>query len=430
MHNTDTPLRHREWLSIVNNPSTPTADPYQPNQFANPAYHHHGDLYSFDPFSNISTPSFEPATFNYEESLGDVVQNMYGQPYRSDDEHITQEPSSEKELPSSVHRALMNDRAAANTATLTAQDPGRFQKPKNARRKQGDADKENQNPGDATIKKKTKFRVNPRDCQVLTEAVYDSDPYSAGHGQILKSWDEVAAAVHRHRSLTTMKVPAMRVAMDRLLQWHHDPETDEGAQVADVLKGTREEISLGALLDKISEAKERAEGRTEEQKSKAAKKDDYDKRGGEAIRLNSLKNMRRQGSPAAPTSPRHYIPPAKKEVIDIESDDADISHRSSPERTSTPDVQELPPPVKKRKVSSRPTDGRAPKRSRSSRDMELMLDPLLQAFRDGQEQQRRTHKSLEKRMAEGVEKQNEAIREQTSQYVGVFTALAESLKKN
>lgn len=50
-----------------------------------------------------------------------------------------------------------------------------------------------------------------------------------------------------------------------------EPETDEGAQIDDVLKGTCEAITMGALLDKISQSKENAEGRTEEQKLKAAK---------------------------------------------------------------------------------------------------------------------------------------------------------------
>lgn len=93
-------------------------------------------------------------------------------------------------------------------------------------------------------------------------------------------------------------------------------------------------------------------------------------------------------------------------------------------------MQELPPPTKglKRQQSSQGS-GRRHKRSRSFKETDL-LDPLLAAFRDGQEQQRRAHKSLEKKLAETVEKQNEVIRDQTTQYVGIFKELAAAIKKN
>ncbi|KAJ7087371.1 hypothetical protein B0H15DRAFT_801414 [Mycena belliarum] len=211
---------------------------------------------------------------------------------------------------------------------------------------------QNKAPGRPSAKdtKKKHFKLTAGECLVLTEAVWDADPFSAPHGDLLKRWDSVAESVHSQGYLMTMKVPAIRATTDKLLGWHHDPEADEGAHVDEVLKGMREAVSMGALLDHISEAKERAEGRTEEQKVKAVKKDEYDKRGGEAIRLNSMKNMRRQGSPAAPTSPRHYVPP-KKTVINVDSD-AETDRGSSPVGGSTPEVEELPPPKKRKHTAS------------------------------------------------------------------------------
>ncbi|KAJ7082327.1 hypothetical protein C8R44DRAFT_894839 [Mycena epipterygia] len=224
------------------------------------------------------------AQFDYPQDYNDIVYNTYGEPYTpgsSEAETFAHRASSDDDLPPSVHQALMKDRAAARPFSINTQEPG-HEKPR----------------------RKAHIKLSPAAYQALTEAVWEADPFSAPHGELLKRWDLVATYVYSRGHLESMKVPALRTTMERLLVWHHEPETDEGAQIDRVLKGTREAITMSALLDKISQSKENAEGRTEEQKTKAAKKDDYDKKGGEAICLNSLKSMRRPGSPAGPTSPR------------------------------------------------------------------------------------------------------------------------------
>ncbi|KAJ6586297.1 hypothetical protein DFH09DRAFT_1075253 [Mycena vulgaris] len=61
------------------------------------------------------------------------------------------------------------------------------------------------------------------------------------------------------------------------------------------------------------------------------------------------------------------------------------------------------------------TSARSPSRTSDSD----LLDPLLAAVRDGQDQQCRAQKSLEKKLVEGVEKTNEVIREQPTIFLDV-----------
>ncbi|KAJ7082765.1 hypothetical protein C8R44DRAFT_894680 [Mycena epipterygia] len=437
------------WLSTVINPSTPRPDAHQPLR-AETNFSQHGpvfgSLYSFDPsnaLSNFSTPSLEAAQFDYRQDYDNIVHNTYGEPYMPgspEAETFAHRASSDDNLPPSVHQVVMKDRAAAgpfsvNTQELGHEKPGRKAHMYAGRSQINDIEKENQPLAQSTAeqkKKGAKSKLSPVAYQALNEAVWEADPFSAPHGELLKRWDLVATYIYSRGHLESMKVPALRMTMERLLVWQHELETDEGTQIDGVLKGTREAITMSALLDKISQSKENAEGRTEEQKTKAAKKDDYDKKGGEAIRLNSLKSMRQPGSPAGPTSPRHYIPPVKpKNVVVVNSSGSDTSRASSPSRGSTPEVQELPPPVKglKRRRSSQGTSRRH-KRSRFFREETDFLDPLLVALHDGQEQQRRSNRSLEKKLAKTVEKQNKAIRDQTTQYVGILQQLTAAITKN
>jgi hypothetical protein len=128
-----------------------------------------------------------------------------------------------------------------------------------------------------------------------------------------------------------------------------------------------------------------------------------------------MKTMHGPNSPRVPTSPRHYIPPQKRTKfidIDVDGSDNDTDDSVSPSRGSSPLVEnELPISQKKRPAAAASlsqSSGRTHKRSKSFKDGDL-LDPLLAAVRDGQEQQHRTQKALEQRLVDGVEKTNKVI---------------------
>jgi hypothetical protein len=159
-------------------------------------------------------------------------------------------------------------------------------------------------------------------------------------------------------------------------------------------------------------------------------KDNYDKQGVDAFRRNSMKTLRRPGSPRGPTSPRHYVTP-KNRAINVNSTSETDTNASSPGSRTTPDVEPVPSPTKGTKrcrtASSSRGNDRRHKQSKSSKDGEL-LDPLLQAMRKGQEEQRRAQMSLEKRLAETVKMQNNVIRKQTKVYSDIFKDIATNLK--
>ncbi|KAJ7143543.1 hypothetical protein C8R43DRAFT_1014507 [Mycena crocata] len=445
--------RRDNWLATIVNPSTPAPNYYAPSPETNHHQHYHSQppyghyhspqhLYSFDDSESISTSSsfvdstLEPAQFDYAKDYHEIVTNTYGQPCTPPGSHDFHQPEArnDDEFPESVHQAVLKDRNREPQQEASPEKTQRKRRPVE-KDSEEDVEKENTAPGRTKSKTKTgkkpKFKLTPAECQTLTEAVWDVEPFSSVHGGLLRRWEKVLEKVQSQGYFGSKKVPAIRTAMDRILDWHEDPEADMGPQVDEVLKGTREAIAMGALLDKISETKETADERTEEQKVKVSKKDDYNKKGGDAIRLNSMKTMRHPDSPRAPTSPRHYIPPARpKEVIAVDSDNSREPSPVQDNHSETPEVKEMPPPARKLKRRQSSQDsGRRTKRSKSFREGEL-LDPLLAAFRDGQEQQRRAQKSLEKKLTESVEKQNEVIREQTNQYVGIFKELAEAMKKN
>ncbi|KAJ7601662.1 hypothetical protein DFH06DRAFT_1153681 [Mycena polygramma] len=348
----------RDWMNTVLQPTT-----YHNTNHASD----HSDLFSLStPTSDFATFGYEPASaFNYEAAFRDVAANTYGRPCTPELDLQLRRAPSDDNLPAALHVDLPDrDTDTHRSPSAPTQQPAPVKKRRGRPPKTGRVDKENTSQKAPTKDKKNSNgkpgkqgkpanQYPPPACEALTKVVWEVEPFAAPHGEVTKRWEAVLSKLQHLDHFKTMKVPAIRTFMERLLEWHHDPDSsDAGRQLDEVLKGTSAAISIGGLLDNISEAKQQAAGRTEEQKAKVAQKEDYDKRGGEAIRLNSLRSMRRPGSPAGPTSPRHYVPP-KKEVINIDSSvDSDASGTTSPYRGSSPEVEELPPPAKGRKRSA------------------------------------------------------------------------------
>ncbi|KAJ7323660.1 hypothetical protein DFH08DRAFT_817698 [Mycena albidolilacea] len=438
----NTSKQSRNWLATVINPATPIGDPNTANQLDDLG------LYSFDP--TFTPPLYEPADFDYDKTFNDVATNTYGRPYTPSDLVLPHRASSNDDdfppnpMPSSGPTPVGPPVAPAQAPDMKPEMKKRGRgRPKGSKRvnKQHKEEKENI-PLSKKDKKEKPFKYTPATCHALTAAVYTIGPFSATHGNVLKSWEIILSNVKHLESFKGAKVPAIRTLMDQLLEWHHDPDSSDTTRLIEkAFKGKPEEITLGALLDKISESRQTAEGRTEEQKAKNAKKDEYDKQGGDTLRCNSMKSMRSPDSPRRPTSPRYYVPPEKStDVINVDASDADTdrsvspSRRSSrrsasPSRGSSPQVEtELPVSNKGKRSAMSRGNSRRHKRSKSFKD-DSLLDLLLAAVREGQDQQHRAQKLLEKKLVEGVEKTNEVIREQTNQYVAIFKDIATAIKK-
>lgn len=231
---------HNNWLATVINPGT-ISDPNTTNRSA------YGRLYSLP--TDFSTPSYEPAEFDYDRSLGEVAANTYGQPYpQSDFSQSRRASSTDDDLPANPILLNLTNREGipAESPVAAAQEP---EVKKRTRGRTGggkggkgaakeEEDKEvcpsfsahaaganysfpSQNVHIAKNGKKKTFKHPSAACKALTEAVYEVNPFAAPHGQVLKRWETVVSKVQPVTHFEKMKVPAIRTLMDQLLEWHH-----------------------------------------------------------------------------------------------------------------------------------------------------------------------------------------------------------------
>ncbi|KAJ7896334.1 hypothetical protein B0H14DRAFT_2558251 [Mycena olivaceomarginata] len=106
---------HNNWLATVINPGT-ISDPNTTNRLA------YGRLSSHRLFD----PSYEPAKFDYDRSLGEVAANTYGQPYlQSDFSQCRRAFSTDDDLPANPILLNLTNREGipAESPVAAAQEP-------------------------------------------------------------------------------------------------------------------------------------------------------------------------------------------------------------------------------------------------------------------------------------------------------------------